>query len=246
MDVTVAIFALTYAAIALGKIPGLRVDRTGAALLGAIAMTVSGRISIQDAWASVSVVTMALLFGLMIVSSAFIVSGFYGWAASRMASLLVGPKTLLAVFIGVSALLSALLTNDVVVLAMVPLLVAVTLARGLNPVPFLLGFCFASNTGSVGTLIGSPQNMIIAQGLGLSFTAFVRAALLPSLLSLPLVWAAIAIVYRHRWELPGLAARVPPEAVVLNRIETAKAAVVTLAVVLAFVFTDWPRPLIAL
>jgi Na+/H+ antiporter NhaD/arsenite permease-like protein len=246
MNLTLAIFTLTYFAIAIGKIPGLRVDRTGAAVLGAIALIVSERIGIEAAWTAVDVKTVALLFGLMILSSAFIVSGFYAFAAARVASLEVGPKTLLAAFIAVSATLSAVLTNDVVVLAMTPLLMAVTLARGLNPTPFLLAFCFASNTGAVGTPIGSPQNMILAEGFGLSFMTFVKAALLPALLSLPLVWAVIAFLYRGRWVLRPALAAPPPGPTDLNRLETAKAAVTALAVVLAFVLTDWPRALVAL
>ena len=82
---------------------------------------------------------------------------------------------------------------------MTPLLVAITLSRGLNPVPFLLGFCFAANAGSAGTIIGSPQNMIAAQGLGISFNGFLRIAALPALASLPIVWAIVAFLYRGRW-----------------------------------------------
>ena len=247
MTLTVAIFLATYLAMAAGRLPGFRVDRTGAALLGAIALLVFERISPADAWAAVSFPTMALLFGLMIVSGAFAVSGFYAWAAARAAALKVGPAGLLAVLIGVSGLLSAVLTNDVVVVAMVPLLVQLCLARDLNPTPFLLGFAFAANAGSSGTIIGSPQNMIIAQGLDLSFVGFMRAAALPSLLSLVPVWAVIVVLYRGRWDLPaGDAVEGPPPAVPLDRVETAKAAIVTVAVVAAFCLASWPRDLVAL
>ena len=135
-----------------------------------------------------------------------------------------------------------------VVVAMTPLLVSVTLSRGLNPVPFLLAFCFAANTGSAGTIIGSPQNMIAAQGLGLSFTGFLRVAALPALVSLPLVWGVVALLYRNRWQAAPAPRRRPRAAppVAVDRWETAKAAAVTLAVVLAFVFSAWPRELIAL
>jgi Na+/H+ antiporter NhaD/arsenite permease-like protein len=154
---------------------------------------------------------------------------------------------LLAVLIGTSAVLSSLLTNDVVVVAMTPLLVAATLSRGLNPVPFLLGFCFAANTGSVATIIGSPQNMIVAQGLHLSFVGFAAVTLVPALLSLPIVWSALALLYRRRWRLTAAPAPAGGSArVAVNHWETAKAAVVAFAVVAAFVVTDWPREQIAL
>jgi Na+/H+ antiporter NhaD/arsenite permease-like protein len=128
MDATVVIFLLSYAALAIGRIPGFRVDRTGAVLLGVIALIVSGRIGVNAAWDAVDFSAIALLFGLMVVSATFVLAGFYDWAAARIASLQVGPKALLAVFIAVSALFSAVLTNDVVVVAMTPLLVQITLS----------------------------------------------------------------------------------------------------------------------
>lgn len=253
MTLTVAIFLATYVAMALGRLPGFRVDRTGAALLGAIAMLVFGKIDVDAAWASVSFPTMALLFGLMIVSGAFSVSGFYGWLAARGAALELAPAKLLAVMIVTSGVLSSILTNDVVVVAMVPLLVQLCLARGLNTTPFLLGFAFAANAGAAGTIIGSPQNMIIAQGLDLSFVGLMRAALPPSLLSLVAIWGVLVMLYRGRWMLDGAApasATAQPSQVLpelpLDRVEIAKAAIVTALVVAAFCLTVWPRELIAL
>lgn len=249
MAVTLGIFLATYLAMALGRLPGFRVDRTGAALLGGIAMLVFEKITSQAAWLAIDFPTIALLFGLMIVSGAFSVSGFYAWVAVRAGTLDISPRALLAVMIVTSGVLSSLLTNDVVVVAMVPLLVSLCQARGLNPTPFLLGFAFAANAGSAGTIIGSPQNMIIAEGLHLSFVGFMKGALVPALLSLPVTWAVLVVLYRNRWQAkdarqpgPDTLAAAPP----LDIPETIKAALVTLAVVAAFSLTDWPRHLVAL
>ncbi len=248
MHLTLVLFALTYVGIAIGRVPGLRVDRTGVALLGAIAMLATERIGARAAWDAVGYDTLELLFGLMIVSASFVVAGFYGWAARRIAGLPVAPPLLLAVLIGASALLSSILTNDVVVLAMTPLLIEITLARGLNPVPFLLGFCFASNNGAAATILGSPQNVIIAQGLGLSFGGFFAATAPPAVLSLIVVWGTIVWLYRASWAGTGQVRRVPALAAPppLDRWEAGKAGAVTAAVVTAFVLTDWPRELVAL
>lgn len=247
MDLTLLVFVLVYVAMGFGHLPGFKVDRTGAAIVGAMVLMAAARIAPQAAWDAIDYRTIGMLFGLMVVSAAFVVSGFYGWAARRVGSLEVSPPALLAILIGVSAGLSALLTNDVVVVAMTPLLVSVTLARGLNPTPFLLAFCFAANTGSAATIIGSPQNMIAAQGLHMSFNGFLRVALLPALASLPIVWGVIALLYRGRWRLAAAPGAAPPAAAgKVNRIETAKAGVVTLGVIAAFVLTDWPRELVAL
>lgn len=248
MYVTVGIFLVTYAAIAIGRVPGFRVDRTGAALLGAIALLVFEKITPEAAWTAVDFPTIALLFGLMIVSTSFAVSGFYDWVAHRATSTKLGPRALLAVMIGTSAVLSSILTNDVVVVAMVPLIMQLTLARRLNPVPFLLGFCFAANAGSAGTIIGSPQNMIIAQGMNLSFTGFMKAAAIPSILSLLPIWGVLCLIYRRRWDVPAPGGTAPAGVapVPLNVLETAKATVVTVLVIAAFMLTSWPRELIAL
>ncbi|MDP0496402.1 MAG: SLC13 family permease [Verrucomicrobiota bacterium JB024] len=257
LDLTLAVFLLVYVAMGFGTLPGFKVDRTGAAIVGSLALLVIGSITPKAAWDAIDYRTIWLLFGLMVVSAGFAVSGFYASTAQRVATLPVSPPVLLAVLIAVGGLLSCLLTNDVVVVAMTPLLVSVTLARGLNPVPFLLAFCFAANSGSAGTLIGSPQNMIVAQGLGLSFNGFLRVAGLPALLSLPLVWGVLAFMYRKRWALhaaPTAEAEAPdnvetaaPATVpAFDRWETLKAGVVAIGVVLAFVLSHWPRELIAL
>lgn len=244
MTLALAVFLLVYVAMGVGRLPGFKVDRTGAAIVGALVLMASGRISPEAAWTAIDYRTVGLLFGLMVVSAAFVVSGFYAWAAHRVATLAVSPPLLLAILIAVAGLLSAVLTNDVVVVAMTPLLVAITLSRGLNPVPFLLGFCFAANAGSAGTIIGSPQNMIAAQGLGLSFNGFLAVAAIPALLSLPIVWTVVALLYRRRWHTARSGPAATPPAT--DHWESAKAGIVTLGVVLAFVLTGWPKELVAL
>lgn len=255
MDITLTIFALVYLAMGVGHLPGLKVDRTGAALLGAMLLIVAERISPTAAWAAIDVETIGLLFGLMVVSAAFVVGGFYDWVAQRVGHMQVGPATLLGILILVSGVLSALLTNDVVVVAMTPVLCSIALTRKINPVPLLLGFCFAANIGSTATLIGSPQNMIVAQALDISFNRFSAITLAPSMLGLMLIWAVIAWLYRNRWYLnedsaasdAGHCAPPPAQSLTpLNRTETAKAGMVTLALIGAFIFTDWPHMLIAL
>jgi Na+/H+ antiporter NhaD/arsenite permease-like protein len=245
LDLTLAIFLLTYAGIAIGRVPGFKVDRTGVALIGAIGMLVAGKIAPDAAWASISFQTMALLFGLMVLSAAFAVSGFYDWLAHRMAGLPLKPPVLLALLIVVAAVLSAVLSNAVVVVSMVPLILQVALTRGLNPLPLLLGFCFAANNGSAATLIGSPQNMIVGQQFHRSFIEFIAAAGVPAVASLAVIWLVIVWLYRGRWQAKGPAAA-PPVPPTLNRLETSKALFVAAAVIGCFLLTGWPPELIAL
>jgi len=249
MDLTLLIFFLVYLVMALGSLPGFRVGRTGAAVIGGLAMMTIGSISPQAAWNAIDYSTMGMLFGLMVVSASFVVSGFYGWIAEKVANADVSAPSLLAMLIGVAGVMAAFLTNDVVAVSMCPLLISITLRRGLNPVPFLLGFCFAANTGASGTIIGSPQNMIVAQKLDLSFAGVSEITAIPALLSLPIIWIVITTLYRDRWKLSQPAGTQPatlPEPRPFSAGETIKALATALAVVLAFVFTDWPREVVAL
>ncbi|AWU92981.1 SLC13 family permease [Azospirillum ramasamyi] len=249
MDLTITIFLLVYVAMALGHLPGFLLDRTAAALVGALLLIVLGRITPAAAWQAIDYRTIGLLFGLMVIASSFAVAGFYGWVARAAGAARVGPQALLAILIAVAAVMSALLTKDVVAAAMTPVLAGICVARRLNPVPFLLGFCFAVNVGSSATLIGSPQNMITAETLGFSFTGFMAMAALPALVGLPIIWLVVTVLYRRRWALaaPKAAPKADNDApVALDRGETAKAAIVTAAVIVAFVATDWPHMLIAL
>lgn len=254
MSLTIIIFLLVYVAMGFGKLPGFKVDRTGAAVIGALAMMAVGSITPPHAWNAIDYRTIGMLFGLMVVSASFVVSGFYSWTANRVAMLKVSAPVLLGVLIAVGGLLSALLTNDVVVVAMTPLLISITLSRGLNPIPFLLGFCFAANNGAAGSLIGSPQNMIAAQGLDISFIGLLQASAVPALLSLVITWAALAFLYRNRWYLAkqpstdaiSVGQSTGDTIVKLDVWETSKAGIITLIVIIAFVVSDIPRELIAL
>lgn len=120
-----------------------------------------------------------------------------------MGNLDVGLKGLLAILIAVSGAMAALLNKDVVAVAMTPILCSICVERRLNPLPFLRGFCFAANFASAATIIGSPQNMIVAQTLHLSFLCFMEAAAPPAVLGLPVIWIVIALCHRDRWELPA-------------------------------------------
>jgi Na+/H+ antiporter NhaD/arsenite permease-like protein len=228
----------------LGEIPGLALDRTGVALLGALVLVASGRVTPEAAWRAVDVPTLALLFGLMVVSAQFRLGGLYTWVTRRIVSAEAAPATLLAFVVAASGALSALLANDIVCLAMAPLLVEGCLRRRLDPVPFLLGLACASNVGSAATLIGNPQNMLIGQALRLSFAGFLKDALAPAVFGLAVAWALVMLSMRGRW---AAAAEVPAvEAPPLNRWQTTKGLLVLVALVAGFLFSNAPHEVLAL
>ncbi|MDP4299403.1 SLC13 family permease [Leptothrix discophora] len=244
-DVTVLVFALVYLGMVLGGLPFLQLDRTGVALLGAIALIGGDVLSMQDAAQAVHVPTVILLFAFMVVSAQMRLGGFYDWATRRLAALPLSPAELLGALIVVSAVLSAVFSNDIVCLAVAPVLVDAARRRGLNPLPLLLALACASNIGSAATLIGNPQNMLVGETLKLDFAGHVRDATPPVLLALGLTWAIVAWLFRGRWTGPVEAGTGVAE-IAFDRWQTAKGLGVALGIVACFLLTDWPREVIAL
>jgi len=242
----VTIFSLVYVGMILGGFPGLKLDRAGIALLGAIAILAFGSMDPKAAWGAIDFSTIGLLFGLMILSAQFAMSGVYGTFSNRLARLQVGPRTLLALLIAVSGILGALLTNDVVAVAMAPVIIQISKERDLNPIPLLLALACATNAGSSATIIGSPQNILIGQSLKLSFTGFLYDAGIPSLISLGVIWVVISYFYRNRWQTATRPDDQAPDMVSFDRWEMIKGLVTAVGIIAAFLFTEWPRELVAL
>lgn len=183
------IFLLSYIGIAAGTLPGTRLDRTGIATLGAVLMLCTGLLSPAAAAAAIDLQTIAVLGGLMLLSGLYERSGLYARITGRLARL-ERPRLLLFGTIVTAAALSALLTNDVVCVALTPVITATALRRRWPVAPLLIAVAAASNIGSALTPIGNPQNILIAQTVRLPFHDFARAAALPvaaSLLALALL-----------------------------------------------------------
>jgi Na+/H+ antiporter NhaD/arsenite permease-like protein len=248
MTVTVvAIFAIVYLGMILGGLPFVQLDRTGVALLGAIALVAIGDLTPEQAALAIHLPTLLLLFSFMVISAQMRLGGFYAWVTRRIAALALGPRALLAAVITVVAVLSAVFSNDVVCLAIAPVLADACLRRGLDPVPFLLALACAANIGSAATLIGNPQNMLIGSVLELSFGGYFLEAIVPVVLGLVVLWALLAWHLGPRVAAPtAVAARREGEEPPLDRWQTAKGLAVAGTLVAVFLLTDWPREVAAL
>jgi Na+/H+ antiporter NhaD/arsenite permease-like protein len=239
----VAIFGVVYAGMVLGGLPRLRLDRTGVALLGAIAIVGLGELSVEQAAQGIHLPTILLLFSFMVISAQMRLGGFYAAVTRRMVALPVGPGALLAATIAVTGALSAVFSNDIVCLAVAPVLARACLARRLDPVPFLLALACASNIGSAATLIGNPQNMLIGEVLKLDFGAYLRDALPPVLAGLVVLWLLLRGSVRP---VPGEPAPSAEDEPAFDRWQTTKGLVVAGALMAVFLATDWPRDVAAL
>lgn len=177
--IILAIFVATYIGIAAGHIPGLRLNRVGIVLLGAIGMMIFGGITTADAVSYVNWPTICLLFGFFVISAQLRLSGFYDKVAASLASQLAHPRRFLLMLMLVAGGLSAFLNHDIVCFVFAPIIGGSLVRKRINPVPFLIALAISSNIGSAATLIGNAQNMMIGQVTQLGFGYYLARSIAP-------------------------------------------------------------------
>jgi Na+/H+ antiporter NhaD/arsenite permease-like protein len=244
MLVPALIFIGTYLVLAIGRLPGFRVDRTGAAIIGATLMIAFNVLTLNEAYASIDYNTIILLFGMMIVVANLRLSGFFAAVSQWAVRNAHHPLTFLAAVVIVSGFFSAFFVNDTMCLALTPLVLEIVLALKRNPVPYLLAVAMASNIGSVATITGNPQNMMIGAFSGIPYRQF-SAALTPvALIGLILTFAVIAGIYRKEFRRSELVF-VDLRPARLNKMLMWKSLAVSGAMILFF-FIGWPVPKVAI
>jgi Na+/H+ antiporter NhaD/arsenite permease-like protein len=169
------IFVATYAILALGRPPLLRIDRTGAAIIGAILMVTVGGLPLDEAYRAVDHGTLVLLFGMMVLVAHLQLARFFSTVARVTVAWIHHPAALLVAVVFASGALSALFVNDTICLVFTPVLIEVAAARRHPPLPYLLALATASNIGSVATITGNPQNMLVASVSGIGYLPFASA-----------------------------------------------------------------------
>jgi Na+/H+ antiporter NhaD/arsenite permease-like protein len=229
----VAVFVGSYLALAIGRIPGLRIDRAGIALVGASLMVASGALTLDEAYKAIDLDTITLLLGMMIIVASLRLSGFFSLATAWVMDRANGPLILLAAVVATSGIFSAFLVNDAICLVLTPLVLKVTLSMGRKPVPYLLAVAMASNIGSAATITGNPQNMMIGSFSHIPYTRFALALGPVALAGLVVTVMLIALLHREefvhgpRLEAPRLDIRV-------NRVLVIRALLATAAVMALF------------
>ncbi len=245
-SIILLIFGITYLGIAIGRVPGLKLNRPGIALLGAIAMMTSGHVTTAEAVSYVNWPTIALLFGFFVISAQLRLSGFYDKIAGAIAGQLDKPGLFLLVLMAATGGLSAFLNHDIVVFVFTPITAVALLRKQINPVPFLIALTIASNIGAGATLIGNPQNMMIAEIGHLNFGSYLLWSIVPVIFAMGTSYAIIWYLSRHHLQstLPVQTA-VAQQSYPYNQFHTIKG-IVILVITIGLFFTSLPKEVIAL
>lgn len=206
---TGGIVLATYAGVAVGRVPGLRMNRATIALVGAAALVAIGAINERQAYAALDIGTVLLLAAMMVINANLRMAGFFTLVSKWVLRLARTPRSLLALVIFASGILSAIFLNDPVCLLFTPLIVDICLRLRRDPLPYLIGLGAAANIGSVATITGNPQNLIIGQASRIPFLTFLLHLGPLALAGLAICWGVIVLVYRR--EFTAAALILPPE-----------------------------------
>lgn len=195
-----AIFALTYLLISGRRLKLLPLYRPAAALLGTVLMVACGVMTPQEVYRAVDYDTLVLLLGMMIICAYLSLAGFFDWAADWILRAAGTPARLLLLVVLVSGVLSALLVNDTICFLLTPVVVAVMVRGRLPLMPFLLALAMSANLGSVATLVGNPQNMIIGLRSGIGFAEFSWSLAPVAAVGLAIEYAVLRVGFRRTLE----------------------------------------------
>lgn len=238
------IFLLTYFVLAIGRFPGFRIDRTGAAIIGASLMVGFNVLTLDEAYRAINMDTIILLFGMMIVVANLQLSGFFALVSERVVEHAHRPAALLAAIVIVAGVFSAFFVNDTMCLVLTPLVIEITSTLKRNPVPYLLGIAMGANIGSTATITGNPQNMLIGSYSGIDYRVFVARLAPVAAIGLLIAIALLFVAYRgeFRAEAPIKLQRRP---VRVNRVLLWKS-IAAAAAMIALFFSGWPSPKVAI
>jgi Na+/H+ antiporter NhaD/arsenite permease-like protein len=197
--VSLVTLGLTLVGVALGRYPGLRMNRATIALVGATVVVLLGAMTLEQAYRAVDWNTIVLLFSMMVLNINLRLAGFFRIVSAQVIGFARTPRQLLFLIVLASGVLSALFLNDTVVLMFTPLLVEILKSLRRNPVPYLVALATAANVGSAATIIGNPQNMLIGMASKISFGHFVAALAPVAALGLLLCYAVVLLAYRSEF-----------------------------------------------
>ena len=237
----IVIFIASYVVFAFGKFPGMKIDRPGMAIIGAVLMVAVRIVTAQDALRYVDFATIVLLFSMMLVVANLRLVGFFDRVAEFLVTRLGQAHLLPAVIIS-TGVLSAFFVNDIICLVMVPIVLQITKRMAVRPLPYLLAVATASNIGSVATITGNPQNILIGAYSGISYRSFLAHLGPVAAIGLFVDWAVLHWMFRSNMHTH--AASLEPGVVVRRNGGLLKPGVVVAGVIAGFLI-GFPPALVA-
>lgn len=203
--------ALSYLGLSLGNFPGLRMNRATIALVGSAVLIALGALSLEAAWEAVDAATIVFLLSMMVINAYLSYAGFFQLTLHSLLQLTRSPLGLLAVLTLGSGVLSAFFLNDTLAMVCTPLTLGLTRTLGLNPVPYLLAIAGATNLGSLATLSGNPQNILVGSFSGIGYLDFAQALAPIAIATLLMQIGLLALLYPEvRSHQPCAVSKLPP------------------------------------
>jgi Na+/H+ antiporter NhaD/arsenite permease-like protein len=204
------VIGLTYLGLAIGYFPGLRMNRATIALVGSAFVIALGVLSLKDAWQAIDSTTIVFLLSMMIVNGSLSYGGFFRLAIAWLLSLTSSPFGLIVALTFGCGVVSAIFLNDTIALIFTPLILSLAKTLRLNPIPYLLAMAGATNIGSVATLSGNPQNILIGSFSQISYLDFAKAltpiALIGLVIQIGWLWVLYpevrSTIARERFSIP--------------------------------------------
>ena len=165
-----------------------KIHRTIVVWIGCIAMLVIGRyynvLNERNFFSFIDFNVLGLLLGMMIMVAILEFSGFFEFAAVKVAKISKGKKWLLLVLLGtLTTLMSLVVDNTTAIIIIAPLTIKIANRLNISAIPLLMSEALLSNIGGVATLIGDPPNIMIGSAANFSFNSFIVHLGLPVLIA---------------------------------------------------------------
>jgi Na+/H+ antiporter NhaD/arsenite permease-like protein len=198
--IALIIFVITYIGIIFTRLPKVNIDRPSAAFIGAVAMLAFSVVSFEEAVSFIDFNTIFLLLGMMIVVAALKFDGFFNLITEKTLQFANSRLKLLVGVVFISGIASAFLVNDAVVLIFTPIIISICQRVRINPLPYLIAEILSSNIGSVMTITGNPQNMLIGLNSGISYTDFLLKLMPISFIGMVLCIVVVRFIYKKEFK----------------------------------------------
>ena len=216
--IAIAIFAAVYALIIVGRTRRYHIPIWFSMLIGAFLMIVFQVIGLEAAFKSINLDVIGFLFGMFSIVTALDKSGVLRLVAIKMLSRANNLDSLLMIFVVGMGILSAFLVNDTIALLGIPLIVYISKQVGIRPLVLFIALAFGISVGSTMTLIGNPQNLLIAiqSGISLPFTTFIVHLTIPTMINLFLTYFILRMYFKKDLKLSNITMTLPTSPVVFR------------------------------